>query len=117
VAARPRPVEVRSVQLTTFFSDVDPITAWQDVLNLAESNATALSDHFEFAPFIALQQVIENQLGDIDGFPGNAGQILPEIVANLQAAGMAEVNPFTTPSGADIYSSLTPGHTCSVTTC
>lgn len=109
VAAPPPPIELHSVQLTTFFSDIDPVTAWQDVVNLADSNATALSDHFDFAPFIALQQVIENQTGYIDGFPGNAGQILPDILANLQAAGTAVINPFTTPTGPDIYSSLTAG--------
>jgi hypothetical protein len=102
-------IEVAAVQLTASPEGIDPITAIEDVLKLAQTNSVALDDHFSPVPLPTLQQIIADLL---DG-----KQI------NLEAAGTAAITPFLPGSGLPpgemppdyLYSSLDPIHTLAYT--
>jgi hypothetical protein len=99
-AAPPLPrVEFAEVQLIDSPAGIDPITAIQDVLNLAQTNSTSIYDHFSAVPFPTLEQIIAD--------PGSF---------NLQDAANAAITPFL-PTGVDmnpppdfLYPSLTAIH-------
>jgi hypothetical protein len=77
-------VEFAEVQLTDSPAGIDPITAIQDVFNLAQTNSTSIFDHFAAVPFPTLQQIISD--------PGSF---------NLQDVANAAVTPFL-PTGVDM---------------
>ena len=82
-------LQARAVNLT---SGTDPITAWEDVLQAASTNATAIYDQFAAAPFPVLQQVIVNQSGYLEDLikdPSSISTVLTDIENNLTAAGAA----------------------------
>jgi hypothetical protein len=93
------PVEFTQVQLMDSPAGIDPITAIQDVLNLAQTNSTSIFDHFSAVPFPTLQQIVAD--------PGSF---------SLQDAANAAITPFL-PTGVDmnpapdfLYPSLTAIH-------
>jgi hypothetical protein len=63
----------------------DPLTAFEDVLQTASTNATALYDDFASAPFPALQQFEENLIGYADNYPADASTIPTDITAHVNA--------------------------------
>jgi hypothetical protein len=97
-------IKVAAVQLTDSPEAIDPITAIEDVLKLAQTNSVAIDDHFSPVPLPTLQQIIADLL---DGK-----------TIDLQAAGNAAITPFLPGAGlppgemppAFLYSSLNPIH-------
>jgi hypothetical protein len=63
----------------------DPLTAFEDVLQTASTNATALYDDFAAAPFPALQQFVENLIGYADDYPADATTISTDVMAHINA--------------------------------
>ena len=63
----------------------DPLTAFEDVLQTASTNATDLYDNFAAAPFPALQQFAENLIGYADNYPADASTIPTDITAHINA--------------------------------
>jgi hypothetical protein len=98
--ARPLPpVEFAELQLIDSPAGIDPITAIQDVFNLAQTNYTSIFDHFAAVPFPTLQQITAD--------PGSF---------NLQDVATAATTPFL-PTGVDmnpapdfLYPSVTAIH-------
>jgi hypothetical protein len=98
--ARPLPhVQFAELQLIDSPAGIDPIMAIQDVFNLAQTNSTAIFDHFAAVPFPTLEQIIAD--------PGSF---------NLQDAATAAITPFL-PTGVGmnpapdfLYPSLTTIH-------
>ncbi len=58
VAAPPTYLDMPAIQLTASPVGIDPITAIQDVFNLAVLNGEDINDHFAPVPFPTLQQLI-----------------------------------------------------------
>lgn len=86
----------------------DPLTAWEDVLQTASTNATTLYDQWTADPFPVLQQVSDNLTGYLANLPGDAGTISTQIVDNLQAAFAAAFEGSTNSFLADALPAL--GH-------
>ena len=63
----------------------DPLTALDDVLQTASTNATALYDDFAAAPSPALQQFIQNLIDYADNYPADSATISTEIAAHLNS--------------------------------
>lgn len=94
-------VESHAVTLTAVD---DPITAFEDVLQTASANATALYDDFAAAPFPALQQFIVDLIGYAQNYPADTATIPTEIADHLKDV-MALLDPA---AGGLLYSAL-PG--------
>jgi hypothetical protein len=78
-------IQTPSIQFTSGF---DPITPWVETLNQAFTNVTALGSDLVTPPVPVLQQVIVNQVGFLQDFlqnPGDIGNILREMWGNLVA--------------------------------
>lgn len=103
-------LQTRAVKLATA---TDPITAWEDVLQTATTNATAIFDDWSSAPFPVLQQVLVNQAGyfeDLLKNPADISTVLGDIQANLSAASTAlfAADPNTLDAGHDGVFGLLP---------
>lgn len=110
-AATPPPRNaVLTVELT---SDFDPLGVWQEVLNTASTNATAIAQAYSEAPLPVLQQSIVNHnnfFADFLNNPADSGTILREMWDNLKAAHAAKFDPFVPAVDSNLSGSLDSAH-------
>lgn len=96
--------------------DVRLASGESDLITDTQAGLSGLSDHFDLAPFVALQQVAANQVGFAETAltdPSSVTNIPNEIGTNLTAGVTAPFEDFIPLPGSspDVYSSLstTPG--------
>lgn len=105
-----RHIDFPAIELVT---TSDFFGLWQDVLNTASTNATAIArDYFE-APLPALQQIIVNQFGFLGDFldnPSSIGTILSEIFDNAKLGAVAPFAPFIPAADSPLTGSIDSAH-------
>lgn len=106
--AAPAPADTApAVQLTAGF---DPLGLWQDVLNTASANFTAIAQDYNETPLPVLQQVIVNQSSFLNDLLNGRFGVLGDMWDNLKAALGAPLNQFIPAADSPISGSLDSSH-------